>query len=59
MKEKVWGPFRLYYGRTRWNEKIVAVGVGKQLRAYAKERGIGLTGKTLKDDIIAAIRAAL
>ena len=30
-----------------------------QLKAYAQERGINLTGKTLKADIIAAIRAAL
>ncbi len=30
-----------------------------QLKAYAEERGINLSGKTLKADIIAAIRAAL
>lgn len=30
-----------------------------QLKTYAQERGINLTGKTLKADIIAAIRAAL
>lgn len=30
-----------------------------QLKAYAQERGINLAGKTLKADIIAAIRAAL
>lgn len=29
-----------------------------QLKTYAQERGINLTGKTLKADIIAAIRAA-
>ena len=29
MKERAWGPFRLTYGRTRQNEKTVAVGIGK------------------------------
>ena len=29
MSIKSLGPFRLVYGRTRWNEKTVAVGGGK------------------------------
>lgn len=35
MKTKAWGPFRLDYGRTHWNQKTVAVGVGKK---YGNER---------------------
>ncbi|MCI9461282.1 MAG: SAP domain-containing protein [Oscillibacter sp.] len=30
-----------------------------QLKAYAQERGISLSGKTIKADIIAAIKAAI
>lgn len=30
-----------------------------QLKAYAQERGISLSGKTIKVDIIAAIKAAI
>lgn len=37
MKERVWGPFRLYYGRTRWNEKTVALGIGKGYVATRQE----------------------
>lgn len=29
MKIKVWGPFRITYGRTRWNEKTICFGGGK------------------------------
>ena len=28
-KAKVWGPFRLFYGTTRWNEKTIGFGGGR------------------------------
>lgn len=37
MKTKTWGPFRLDYGRTRWNEKTVALGVGKRYDSARRE----------------------
>lgn len=37
MKKKAWGPFRIMYGRTRWNEKTVAVGIGKKYSPQEQE----------------------
>lgn len=37
MKTKTRGPFRLDYGRTRWNEKTVALGVGKGYDSARRE----------------------
>lgn len=45
-------------GGTRGRAALESMTVA-QLKAYAQERGISLSGKTIKVDIIAAIKAAI